>query len=302
MMRQALLALAMLTTGLPGWAGEGFVEKDGIKIRYTVQGEGEPVVLIHGFGVNPAIQWDIPGVTPALAKDFKVITIDNRGHGRSSKPRDPDKYGMEMVEDVIRLLDHLDIRKAHLVGYSMGSFITQKIMTTHPDRVLSATLGGAGWVEKMDTTFVEGLAADLEAGRGVGLLMDRLTPPGKPKLNAEQLKGVNQMFGLLNDPKALAAVLRGWKQLAVSEAALKSCTVPTLALIGSDDPLKDGVDALPGRLKNLRVVVIRGADHMDTYGRPEFIKELQTFLSNQSPAGNGDKGKAPAAVKGEKKG
>lgn len=299
-MRLLYVVLVCLATTLPLHAEEGFVEKDGIRIRYSVQGEGEPVVLIHGFGVNPAIQWDLPGVAPKLAKQFKVITIDNRGHGRSSKPRDPDKYGMAMVEDVVALLDHLEIRKAHIVGYSMGSFITQKLMTTHPERVRTATLGGAGWVEKMDSGFVEGLAADLEGGRGIGLLLDRLTPVGKPKMNAEQLKSVNQMFGLLNDPKALAAVLRGWKQLAVSEAALKGCMVPTLALIGGDDPLKDGVDALPGRLTNLRVVVIPGADHMDAYGRPEFIKELQAFLARHGSPPNEPKGKEPAN-RGDKK-
>ncbi len=130
---------------LPGGlhAEEATFDSNGVKIRYLVEGEGEPVLLIHGFVVNKELQWGLPGTIKALAKDHRVIALDNRGHGKSGKPTDPKKYGMEMVEDAVRLLDHLKIKKAHVVGYSMGAVITAKLMVTHPDRLLSATLGGA---------------------------------------------------------------------------------------------------------------------------------------------------------------
>src|SRR5437868_8532253 len=90
-----------------GGAQELYFDSKGVKIRYTDQGKGEPVLLIHGFGANAEVQWALPGILKDLAKDYRVIAYDNRGHGKSGKPHDPKKYGMEMVEDAVRLLDHL---------------------------------------------------------------------------------------------------------------------------------------------------------------------------------------------------
>ena len=90
-------------------AVDSFFDSNGVKIHYTVQGKGEPVLLIHGFTASIPLQWGLPGITAALAKNYQVIAFDNRGHGRSGKPHDPKQYGKEMVEDAVRLLDHLHI-------------------------------------------------------------------------------------------------------------------------------------------------------------------------------------------------
>src|SRR5438067_2910932 len=135
-------------------AQELFFDSNGVKIHYSVHGKGEPVLLIHGFTVSYPLQWVYPGISSALAKNYQVIGLDCRGHGRSGKPHDPKKYGMEMGEDAIRLLDHLDIRSAHLVGYSMGGFITLKLLALHPDRFLTATAGGAGASEQIQPGFL----------------------------------------------------------------------------------------------------------------------------------------------------
>lgn len=181
-----------------------FFDSDGTKIHYVVVGEGEPVVLIHGFSANLQQNWKMPGIIDALKDDFQVIAIDNRGHGRSDKPHDVEQYGMEMIEDPIRLLDHLGIEKAHFVGYSLGGFITGKILTTFPERVITATLGGAGWDdpagERME--FMNELAASLEAGEGITPLIKMLNPPGNPEPSADQIKTMNTMVMLMNDPKA----------------------------------------------------------------------------------------------------
>jgi pimeloyl-ACP methyl ester carboxylesterase len=129
-------------------ADDQFFDSNGVKIRYTVEGQGEPVLLIHGFTASIEMQWGIPGIIKALANDYQVIALDNRGHGKSGKPHDPKSYGMEMVEDAVRLLDHLKIKKAHVVGYSMGAMITNKLLTTYPDRVICATLGGAAGIRE----------------------------------------------------------------------------------------------------------------------------------------------------------
>src|SRR5438552_1973382 len=115
------------------WANSGlhaedrFFDSKGVRIHYVIEGQGEPVLLVHGFAANIQLQWGLPGVLKTLAKDYQVIAIDCRGHGGSGKPHDPAMYGIEVVEDLVRLLDHLDIRRAHVVGYSLGAFITLKL-------------------------------------------------------------------------------------------------------------------------------------------------------------------------------
>jgi pimeloyl-ACP methyl ester carboxylesterase len=275
------ITCGLLLVGVPDLHAEDkFFDSAGVKIRYTDEGKGEPVLLIHGFGANLDFQWVVPGVSRGLAKQYRVIAFDNRGHGRSDKPHDPKQYGMAMVEDAERLLDHLHIKKAHVVGYSMGAMITAKLLATHPDRLLTATLGGAGPVRKDggQLGFADALADSLEKGKGIGLLIEALTPAGKPKPSEEQIKGVNQFFTAVNDTKALAAVVRGWRDLAVSDAELKANRIPTLALIGENDPLKKAVDDLPGRLGDLKVVVVPGADHMTAPAQPLFLQGLQAFL------------------------
>jgi pimeloyl-ACP methyl ester carboxylesterase len=276
-----LVALVLLACSAALKADDQFFLSDGVKIRYIVEGEGEPVLLIHGFAANLQVQWAAPGVIKALAKEYKVIALDNRGHGRSGKPHEPEKYGIEMVEDAIRLLDHLDIDKAHVVGYSMGGFITNKLVATHPERLITATLGGAGWAQADDErrSFMKTLADSLDAGKGIGPLIIELTPAGKPKPSEEQIAGINQMLMLTNDQKALAAVIRGMTGLAVAEEKLKENKVPTLSLIGEIDPLKLGVDELEKRMTNLKVVVIDGADHMTAFTNPVFVSSLRDFLA-----------------------
>jgi len=137
-----LLALA---SACSGQAEDFFFNSAGVRIHYTVEGKGEPVVLIHGWGVDLKWCWDEPGTIRALAEHYQIIAIDNRGHGRSDKPHDPQQYGMNMVTDVIRLLDHLKIQKAHIVGYSMGGMIAEVLLAEYPERVRTATIGGFGW-------------------------------------------------------------------------------------------------------------------------------------------------------------
>jgi pimeloyl-ACP methyl ester carboxylesterase len=270
---------------LPAQAEDRFFDSNGVKIHCTDEGKGEPVLLIHGFSVNAQMNWDSPGIIHALAQDYRVIALDNRGHGKSDKPHDPKQYGQQMVEDAVRLLDHRKIQKAHVVGYSMGGMITAKLLATHPDRLLSATLGGHGGMrEGADSTLLDQLAKDLDEGKGIGRLMTALTPPGRAKMSEEQLGKFNKIWSLGNDQKALAAVVRSFKELAVPDEKLKSCTVPTLALIGSMDPLKKGVDDLPERLPGVKVVVIEGADHMTAVQYPLFISALKEFLASHHAA------------------
>lgn len=271
---------------LGAWAEAPEVKKPcfdsgGVKIHYTVQGkeDGEPVLLIHGFSLNIEKQWQ--PVLKVLAKDYKVIAMDCRGHGGSEKPHDPKKYGLEMTKDAIRLLDHLHIDKAHIVGYSMGGSITLQIAARYPERVRTATLAGSGLPLPERKKMQEELADSLEQGRGIEPLIRALTPKDRPKPTAQQIKAINAVFLAQNDSKALAAAVRGLatdKNLDLSEEQVKAIKVPMLAVIGADDPIRKGVDELKKRLPELKVVVLDKADHITAYGREEFVNAIKEFL------------------------
>ena len=131
-------------------AQDQFFDSNGVRIRYVEQGSGPPVVLLHGFSGNLDASWVETGVLPKLATDYRVIALDSRGHGKSDKPHDPKSYGLQMGQDVVRLLDHLHIARAHIVGHSMGAGITAKLLTTNPDRFLTATLSGSAGRQRLD--------------------------------------------------------------------------------------------------------------------------------------------------------
>jgi pimeloyl-ACP methyl ester carboxylesterase len=288
------MVCSLLLLPVGGRAEEGSFDSNGVKIHYYVEGEGEPVLLVHGFAVDVQRQWGLPGILKALAKDYRIIAPDLRGHGKSDKPTEVKQYGIEMVEDLVRLLDHLKIKKAHVVGYSMGSLITGKLVATHPDRLLSATLGGAGAIPEgvQLPPFVDKLAESLEKGKGIGPLLIALTPPGQPRPPAAAIQALNATL-VGENGKVLAAVVRSWKTLAVPPRQLQDNKVPTLAIVGEIDPLKDGIDLLKNRMGNLKIVVMEGADHMTTFTSPKFARIVRHFLKEHGrkkaaePVGSG---------------
>src|SRR5438067_2145756 len=113
----SLLATAALALALAPSRADEF-NSAGAKIHYTVAGKGEPVILIHGLYSSAAANWQWPGTVAELAKQYQVIALDNRGHGQSDKPQAEGEYGVKMAEDIVRLMDHLHVARAHVVGYS----------------------------------------------------------------------------------------------------------------------------------------------------------------------------------------
>src|SRR3712207_5747961 len=127
-----------------------FFDSDGVRIAYIdvapASGAGDPVLLIHGFGSNHAVNWaSTMWVKTLTHAGFRVIALDNRGHGQSEKLYDPAAYTPTiMAEDARRLLDHLGIDRADVMGYSMGARIAANLALGHPERVRSLLIGGLG--------------------------------------------------------------------------------------------------------------------------------------------------------------
>jgi pimeloyl-ACP methyl ester carboxylesterase len=232
------------------WPVSRTFDSKGVKIRYTVQGKGEPVVLIHGWLSSVELNWTWPGTTALLAKDHQVIALDVRGHGQSDKPTTEDAYGPELVEDVVRLLDHLKIKKAHIVGYSMGGIIAANFIVKHPDRVLSGTLGGMGWLK----TGEFGQWAFGQIGR--------------------------------NDRRqnSMGVCARSLAKLALTEKEIKSIRVPVTVLVGDKDDLikRLYVEPLQKVRKDWPMVEIKDANHISCILKPQFREEIAAWLKKNA--------------------
>ena len=226
-----------------------FFDAAGVAIRYCVVGHGQPVVAIHGS--SGAWRGRVAEAFGPLSENYQLIGFDVRGHGKSGKPHDPRDYGPELVEDVVRLLDHLGLERAHIVGYSMGGFVGLKLVTVHPDRVQSLVMVGQGIVSA--TEFAEMAdAADVE-------------DPAERRDDS--------------DPIALAAMISSYPALAVSDRAVRENRIPILAIVGDGDPRAQRAARLKALLPSTRLTVFPGRNHATVLQDPRLIPEMVTFFS-----------------------
>jgi len=287
MIRHAALALLLLALApAPCLSQDKYFDAGGVRLRYIERGAGEPIVLVHGF-TNTAEIWESNGIVQDLSRNYRVITFDARGHGKSDKPHEPARYGREMPLDIVRLLDHLGIARAHVVGYSLGGHITSQLLTLHPERFLSATLiAGSGrftWTP-VDAEEAEADAREREKDCINRSLMFRLAPPNAPRPSADSLKVLskNCFADTTQDRFAYAALTRARADQLITPAAVAAVTVPTLGIVGTEDPMKAGMDALVRIRPSVKLVVIEGATHAGPHGilaRPELIAALRSFLA-----------------------
>jgi pimeloyl-ACP methyl ester carboxylesterase len=222
-----LLAPLLLTLPDPGLAQDATFDSAGVSIRYVEAGTGETtIVLLHDFAGNADL-FALDGMLVVLATRWRVVALDARGHGRSDKPHEPAAYGREMTEDVVRLLDHLGVQRAHVLGYSMGGMLALDLLTRHPERVLSAVVGGCGLPEPaVHGALMESVARALDAGAGFQPLVARLAAGTRVPPSPERLAVLERALLAANDPRALAAVARGFEQLLPAEASLRANTGP----------------------------------------------------------------------------
>lgn len=243
---------------------------EGTTIEYLDEGAGDPVVLVHGFASNKETNWVYPGwIKPLTDAGYRVIALDNRGHGASTKYYETERYHIpEMTKDVIALLDHLKIEKADLVGYSMGARISAYAAAHYPSRVRSATLGGMGINLTQSVSSGNRVAKALEAPR----IEDVTEPVGLSfRKFAEQTR---------SDLKALAALSYSHQRIVPREDAAK-IRVPVLVVVGTKDDIAGSGEELAELIPGAKFVALEGKDHMRTVGDAGFKKAVIEFLKER---------------------
>ncbi len=290
MKHRTLLTMLLAGCLAPGLlsAEEGVFDSNGVKIRYVTEGAGEAVVLIHGWMADSGMWGRDPSGNTRLDASgmdgFRLIALDCRGHGKSDKPYDPAAYGPEMAADVVRLLDHLKIEKAHLIGYSSGAFIAGKVAATHPGRVLSVVYAGqaplVAGTKAPGSSEVEVFAKAVDEGQGLGAYIIEVTSPGRPKPTKEQANALAKILFYGKDVKAFAAAGRSFPKLEVTRRQLRKCKAPILFIHGGNESayVKGRVAAVRRLLGRGEVKTIEGANHMTTLIKPEFGAAIKAFL------------------------
>ncbi len=249
-------------------------DSDGVEIAFIDErpetGPGDPILLVHGFASSHAVNWVNPGWVKTLTgAGFRVIAADNRGHGRSGKPHDPAAYKSAiMAEDARRLLDHLGIERADVMGYSMGARISAHLALAHPERVRSLLLGGLGVHLVEGVGLPLGIADAMEAPS-----LDVLTDPMQRMFRA--FADANR-----SDLKALAACIRGSRD-TLSAEEVGRIRAPTLISVGTKDPVAGSARGLAALMPGAEVFDIEGRDHNLAVGDKTHKAAVLDFLARR---------------------
>ena len=242
-----------------------------VKIAYLDEGEGDPIVLIHGFASTKEVNWVAPGWVTTLTRDGRrVIALDNRGHGQSGKLYEPGAYETSnMADDVRALLDHLGIARADIMGYSMGARVAAYTALGYPERVRSVVLAGLGLRLVEGVGLPQEIAGALEAP-AMGEIDD---PMGRMfRAFAEQTK---------SDLAALAACIRGSRQVLARDQAARIAP-PLLIAVGTRDQIAGSAHELAKLIPGAEVLDIPNRDHMLAVGDRAFKDGVLAFLRRRT--------------------
>jgi pimeloyl-ACP methyl ester carboxylesterase len=239
-----------------------------VEIAYLDEGGGDPILLVHGFASTKNVNWVYPTWVSELKRNGRrVIAFDNRGHGESGKLYDSAAYEIAtMASDIAALMDHLNIERADIMGYSLGSRMTAVLALSQPQRLRSAILGGIGIGLIEGGGPGENVASALEADS-----LDEVTDPvGRTfRAFADQTR---------SDRRALAACLRGSRRL-MSRQEAERIAVPVLIAVGTADAIAGSADALGKIIPGSEVLNIPNRDHMRAVGDKVYKSGVLDFLS-----------------------
>ncbi len=241
-----------------------------VEIAYLDEGVGDPIVLVHGFASTKEVNWVNPGWVVTLAgAGRRVIALDNRGHGATTKLYDPADYRTElMATDVAALLSHLGVARADVMGYSMGARIAAFLAHARPHLVRSAILGGLGYHLIDGVGLPESIAEAIEAPS----LNDVTDPQGRQfRAFADQTR---------SDRRALAACIRGSRQTLPRDAVM-ALRMPVLIAVGTKDEVAGSAEALAELIPGSKALPIPNRDHMLAVGDKVFKTGVLEFLKER---------------------
>ena len=246
------------------------LDSDGVSISYLDEGEGDPILLIHGFASNSTVNWRNTNWIKTLnGAGFRVIAFDNRGHGQSEKLYDPADYGAPtMAEDARRLLDQLGIARADVMGFSMGARIAAFLTLAHPERVRSVIFAGLGINMVKGVGAAEPIAVALETPNAEAIEDDNARGF---RVFAEQTR---------SDRRALAACMRSSRDKVLPEQ-LAAIKVPVLVAVGTEDVIGGSGAELAAIIPGAEFLEIVGRDHMKSVGDLSYKKGVLNFLSRR---------------------
>ena len=268
-------------------AEEQYFESSGVPIHYVDQGEGTPVVLIHGV-TSSAEFWTDIGVTQKLSEQHRTIALDCRGHGKSGKPHDRAVYGKQLVRDVVALLDHLNIEEAHVIGYSMGAEVALSLVVEYPERILSLVIGGSGWSGSQISETYTRSADSLDAHGSLGPALKQMyaeMPGGPfPPPSDEEIALIDDEITKDQDVKALQAVMWSMQDIInLSKDEVSAISIPVLGITGEFDPERSNLEKMIDVPHNYTLKVIAGTDHRSVFMDPQFIDSITSFLKLSLP-------------------
>lgn len=246
-------------------------DSDGVEIAYIDEGEGEPILLIHGFASNVEVNWvSTRWVSTLTSAGYRVIAMDNRGHGASQKLYDTEAYGAPlMADDARRLLDHLGLERADVMGYSMGARISAFLSLQNPERVRSAVFAGLGYNMVRGVGGTGPIARALEADG-----MDDVTNE-----TARTFRAFAESTG--GDLKALAACIRSSRE-KITPDDVGRISVPVLVAVGTKDVIGGSATDLAALIPGAEALDIEGRDHMKAVGDRQYKDGVLEFLSRRA--------------------
>lgn len=270
---QATAVAPRLETG----ADHFFTRKD-VRLRYRDIGRGEPVLLLHGYTQRIELMEDL---ADSLADTHRVIVLDERGFGQSTKFASPARYGLAMVDDVVALLDHLQIRRAHLVGHSMGAAIAANVAVRYPDRVATVTLlAGPFFPDSADMAARgEPWIQALQRGEGMTSFIAWLFP-GIP----DSVAAAASAQGMArNDLGSLIGVMQAMGALSIPPTVKPGNSIRVLIAAGNDDPLLPQSRALAGRWPEATLLEVPGANHETIRAHGRVIEAVRSLIRGARP-------------------
>ena len=249
-----------------------YVDNRGVRIHYEVEGEGPPLVLLHGLQ-GTLNDWRECGYVDALRGDYQLILIDARGHGESDKPHHTEAYRIaQRVGDITVVLDDFDISRTHFFGYSYGGRIGLEMAMWVPERIKSMIIGGMG--PRIDQNIINQVRQILDAGPEAFIAsLEEISP-----ISADNMTRIMAI-----DYEAMAAILTS--PILDLEEDLSGMTMPFLIYLGEADELYPSLEAkeIYGKLPDLNFFSLPGLDHLQSWSRSDLVlPHIKEFLARVS--------------------